>query len=86
MHEKPIEREDVMFNLKDIYRFLRNGSSVLFRASKGTYCASSESVRAIRSELMEEPQLTDRENLYSDRKAVGGDLIRAWNKLTLVNV
>ena len=73
--------------INDITHFVKNGVSVLRRASSGNYEENSPEIEALRHEMFSTPsnRHTDMENLKRDRDNVARDVRTAFNNLVLNN-
>lgn len=73
--------------ISDITHFIKNGVSVLRRASSGNYEENSPEIEALRREMFSTPsnRHTDTENLKRDRENVARDVRTAFNNLVLNN-
>lgn len=76
-----------MCMISDITHFIKNGVSVLRRASSGNYEENSPEIEALRREMFSTPsnRHTDTENLKRDRENVARDVRTAFNNLVLNN-
>lgn len=73
-----------MCKIRNLIRFFTNGAKVFREASRGDYREESESFTRIKGEIFADTnRKNDREMLQRDRKAVEGDICRAWNELML---
>ena len=72
--------------IKHIHRFITHGISVFRAASAGRYHEESESIKTLKEELMEPSSAhQDAKKLREDRRRVGLDMRRSFNKLVLEN-
>lgn len=76
-----------MCTFNDITHFVKNGVSVLRRASSGNYEENSQEIEALKREIFSTPSNhhTDMENLRKDRNNVARDVRTAFNNLALSN-
>ena len=73
--------------INDLTHFVKNGVSVLRRASSGNYEENSPEIEALKREMFSTPSNchTDVENLKKDRDNVARDVRTAFNNLVLSN-
>ena len=72
--------------VKSVVHFVKNGAKVLHDASRGEYREESDAITRMKEELfVDSSAMNDKAKLNQDRKAVGEDVRRAWNKLTMNN-
>ncbi len=73
--------------IKDTIHFIKNGISVLRRASSGNYEESSPEIEALKREMFSTPssRQNDMENLRKDRNNVVRDIRTAYNNIVLSN-
>lgn len=73
--------------INDLTHFVKNGISVLRRASSGNYEENSPEIEALKREMFSTPsnRHTDMENLKKDRDNVARDVRTAFNNLVLSN-
>lgn len=71
--------------INNITHFVKNGVSVLRRASTTNYEESSPEIEALKREMFSTPsnRRTDMENLKRDRDYVAHDIRTAFNNLVL---
>ena len=69
--------------VKDVARFLKNGSNVLREASRGEYSRESEDVTRLKHEMFSVSD--DKAKLRKDKENVARDVRNAWEKLKLTN-
>lgn len=72
--------------VKELVRFLENGSKVLRDASSGKYQKESEDITRLRQELFDtNSNQSDRQKLKQDRNAIEKDVRKTWEKLKTSN-
>jgi hypothetical protein len=74
--------------IKNVGDFVKNGFSVFHSASKNKYNRKSETIEALRKEMMNTSFKTifdDKKNLIGDRRAISNDVRSAFNKIILKN-
>jgi hypothetical protein len=73
--------------LKELKRFIANGSKTFREAASGQYDGDSQAVRDIRKEMLRDRNSADdSNNLKKDRRNVAGDIRRSFDKLSFNNV
>lgn len=73
--------------INNFTHFVKNGVSVLHRASSGTYEENSPEIEALKREMFSTSsnRHTDVENLKKDRDNIARDVRTAFNNLILNN-
>ena len=73
--------------IKNIIHFIKNGFSVLRRASTGNYEDNSPEIQALKDEMFSSPsnERADLDNIKKDRNNVAHDVRASFNNLILSN-